>query len=120
MPKETVTALKNLYSAYYNEDLYVWAANLYDPETGAFYYSNSARNTEGFLPDLESTSQVLGYLMIRSGLLSDYDNRYVNAFTDEMIENLKRFVMDMQSSEDGFFYHPQWETDITLSRRGEN
>lgn len=120
LPKETVTALRNLYSAYYNEDLYIWIANLYDPETGAFYYSNSARNTESFLPDLESTSQALGYIMIRSGLLADYDNDYTNAFSEEMLENLKNFVLDMQSSEDGFFYHPQWETDITLSRRGRD
>ena len=120
LPKETVTALRNLYSAYYNEDLYIWIANLYDPETGAFYYSNSARNTESFLPDLESTSQALGYIMIRSGLLADYDNDYTNAFSEEMLEKLKNFVLDMQSSEDGFFYHPQWETDITLSRRGRD
>ena len=120
LPKETVSALRNLYSAYYNEDLYIWVANLYDPETGAFYYSNSARNTEGFLPDLESTSQALGYLMIRSGLLSDYGNTYTTAFSEEMLEKLKNFVLDMQSSEDGFFYHPQWETDITLSRRGRD
>lgn len=120
LPEETVTALRNLYSSYYNEDLYIWAANLYDPELGAFYYSNSARNTEGFLPDLESTSQLLGYLLIRSGILVDYENDYTKAFSDEMLEKLANFVLDMQSEEDGFFYHPQWETDITLSRRGRD
>ena len=120
LPQDTIEALKLLYSVYYDEELYIWVANLYDPETGAFYYSNSARDTIGFLPDLESTAQILGYILIRSGLLVEYDNKYTNAFTDEMLENLQSFVLNMQSSEDGFFYHPQWETDITLSRRGRD
>ena len=58
-PPEVVDALKNLNAFYDGSKIADWMANLYDPEVGGFYYSNSARDTEGFLPDLESTVQLL-------------------------------------------------------------
>ena len=36
-----------------------WLGSLYDAESGGFYYSISARDTDGFLPDLESTYQAI-------------------------------------------------------------
>ena len=50
-----VKVLKDMYMLY-DENVYIWMANLYDPDIGGFYYSNSGRNTQGFLPDLESTA----------------------------------------------------------------
>ena len=40
---ELVASLKDLYSIY-DDGLIEWFANLYDVETGAWYYSNSARD----------------------------------------------------------------------------
>ena len=43
----------------YNDGMYKWLAGLFDTELGGIYYSNSARDTEGYLPDIESTTQGL-------------------------------------------------------------
>ena len=119
LPVETVDAIRDIYSDFYNEEMYLWFANLYDPVSGGFYYSNSARNTTGFLPDLESTAQALSHFC-SSGLFVEYNNSYVKALSDTIKAGLVSFTKDMQSSKDGFFYHPQWGTDITTSRRGRD
>ena len=51
-------ALKELYNSF-DERIYIFLAELWDPEIGAFYYSKSARDTNLYLPDIESTVQVL-------------------------------------------------------------
>ena len=58
-----VEALKKLYLIY-DDGVATWFPNLYDPAVGGFYYSNSARDTEGFLPDIESTGQALGFINV--------------------------------------------------------
>ena len=114
--EETVKALKDLYSMYSYED-YIWLADLWCPETGGFYFSNSARNTEGYLPDLESTAQALNYLenagMISRDALSAY-------LPEEMREKLANFVVNLQSDVDGYFYHPQWGASVSSSRKGRD
>ena len=110
---EAVAVLSDIY-ALYTDELYLWAANLYDPQTGGFYYSESARNSEGYLPDLESTGQILGMLE-RSGLTVSW----VSLFPEEMKVKLLAFVRDMQD-ENGWFYHPQWGNGITKTRRGRD
>ena len=68
--------LKMIYDLYGSE-LYIWLANLYDPDIGGFYYSNSARNTLGYLPDIESTVQGLRILE-NSGMSESFNNSWVN------------------------------------------
>ena len=68
--KETVLALGNLLDLY-GDEMYRWLARLYDPKIGGFYYSNSARDYEGFLPDVESTAQAL-YAMGNNGLFERF------------------------------------------------
>ena len=53
--KELAAAYRELYSIF-DEELIEWVANLYDPITGGYYYSNAARDNEGFLPDLGRTA----------------------------------------------------------------
>ena len=67
--KELVAAMKELYELW-TPDLYRWVARLWSREEGGFYYSNSARDNEPFLPDIESTLQALG-IICRSGMV-DY------------------------------------------------
>ncbi|MBO5316441.1 MAG: hypothetical protein J6B48_08435 [Clostridia bacterium] len=119
LPAETVSYLRAIYNKYYDNALYTWLANLYDPDAGGFYYSNSGRNTEGFLPDVESTVQALVFLN-QSGLLQKYGNDYKNALPLETRRQMIKFVQKMQSPEDGFFYHPQWGEYISISRRGRD
>ena len=124
--KAGVTSLANIYTLF-DEELYIWLANLYDPAIGGFYYSVSGRDNEGFLPDLESTAQALGALD-KSGLTGDIVNseyysgehrRWQNFISDEMKEKLLDFAINLQAS-DKYFYHPQWGTGIQTSRRNRD
>ena len=99
---EATNALKNYYSLL-NEDLYYWLADLYDPDIGGFYYSNSARNSEGYLPDIESTAQALAFLSRTMP-----EKNWMDILPDEMLEKILSFTKGLQSSTDGYFYHPQW------------
>lgn len=117
--KAIVTALKN-FNNIQNDDVVSWIANLYDPVTGGFYYSNSARNTNGFLPDLESTYQLLR-LPVSLGMT---DGKSVAEFYPESISNaIVTWVKGLQDPDNGYFYHPQWGKDYTdklLSKRGRD
>ncbi len=133
---DVVTALRNFYGIYDGEALVTWLANLYDPSicvckglygedecsgenpvcgTGGFYFSNSARDNLGFLPDVESTLQALGML----GALRMGTSSYVELLPEEMGEAIADFAYNLQD-EDGFFYHPQWGKNISTSRRGRD
>ena len=78
--------------------------SMFDPDTSGFYYAASGRDTEGFLPDIESTAQILSLFP-----------------EEEMPESLKTkigtWVQGLQSDEDGYFYHPQWGKEINTERR---
>ena len=99
---EVTEALKRLYNYYDKDKLVGWMGNLYDPEIGGFYYSISARDNYPFLPDIESTHQILGNL-VTHGALASY-----NDLPEEIRVNILDFVRGTQSTEDGYFYHPQW------------
>ncbi len=114
---EIVFELKKFYSLV-SEKTYKWLLNLYCPDNGGFYYSQAARDNEGFLPDVESTAQALGWLN-DMGFMSDYDNNYANALPEEIRKQIVSFVIDLQG-EDGYFYHPQWGYNISDSRRGRD
>ena len=111
---ELRTALKR-FDEICSEDTLDWLASLYDPEIGGFYYSRSARDYEGFLPDLESTHQAFTIMresgIIPGGTLPD------SAFPPEIRDKIGSWVQNLQSDEDGYFYHPQWGSDISVSRR---
>ena len=119
LPEDTrdgiIAELKALYTMY-SSDAIVWTANLYDPATGGFYCSNSARDdTKGFWngsefvqyqPDVESTWAALDFLKT-TGAAELYDNDWVKALPDWVKERTADWVYSLQD-EDGFFYHPQW------------
>lgn len=113
-------AYKELYSTF-DATLVDWVANLYDPTVGGYYYSNAARDNEGFLPDLESTHQALE--MFRDlGLADGFDRSYAKALPEWMGKSIVKFVKDMQHP-NGYFYHPQWtveDTDRKPHRRGRD
>ena len=111
--KEASDALRDLYSIY-DEKIYLWLAGLWDPEIGAFYYSESARDVEGFLPDIESTVQAKHHLG-SAGLLTSTDGKV----PAEMSLKMANYAYGLQD-EDGFFYHPQWGKNITVPRRGRD
>ncbi|MBQ7387191.1 MAG: hypothetical protein IJW03_03395 [Clostridia bacterium] len=100
---DVYSALRSL-SSYYDPDrLLGWFANLWDDEIGAFYFSISARDNEPYLPDIESTNQALGWLS---------NNNFIDSQNEDIPHDIKvkvvAFAKSLQSSRDGYFYHPQW------------
>ena len=107
----------------FDERYYMWLADLYDPGEydeegnplgGGFYFSNSGRDTPGYGVDLESTSQVLAFLTGSGMLKKEAD--YMTYFPEKMQKEMVAFALHCQSPVDGYFYHPQWGTDVKISR----
>ena len=99
---ELLEALKKL-KKLYGSEVVTWIANLYDEEIGGFYYSNSGRNNQGFLPDVDSTYQAL-VLVGHTGMQSDFG--YGSAtWPAGLLERVGSFAKRLQD-ENGFFYHP--------------
>ena len=121
---EAVTALR-AHFAIYDERFYLWLANLYDPGEyddegnplgGGFYYTPSARDTYGYGIDIESTQQALSFLT-DSGMIR---GKIREALPEKMIKEMVAFALSLQSSVDGYFYHPQWGTSIGSSRQSRD
>lgn len=102
---EVEKALRALYDYYDGPGIAEWIASLYDPKTGGFYYCKSARDTEGYLPDLESTQQALSVLAEVGAVPGEKLNEML---PQKIKAKIVDFVRDRQSPVDGYFYHPQW------------
>ena len=123
--KAATDAIRELYS-YYDTELYVWLASLWDKDIGGFYFSDSAKETAGYFPDLESTEQVLDS-MSWCGPFSHYRDparpgrkAYGFAMPANVRAKLVCFIIGLQSPNDGFFYHPQWGNNVKAARRGRD
>ena len=112
---EGARALSELYEQY-GDEMYLLYARLWDTEIGGFYYSTSAMETEGYLPDIESTVQALRSLS-NCGIFPAY---YDVATPEWMREKLIRFAQSLFDPEDGYVYHPQWGYNISPNRRGRD
>lgn len=87
----------NEYNTIFSDGLVDWIANLYDPEIGGFYYSNGARDTEGYMPDIESTNQAECF--IREFFHVD--------IPQHIGERMAKWIKGLQDP-NGYFYHTQW------------
>ncbi len=114
---EAADALKVLFSIY-TDGLYKWMVDLYDTEVGGFYACNSGRNTVGFLPDIQNTAQIINFLE-NSGLTEGYEN-IREAVPEEIGKQILEYAISLQSSENGYFYHPQWGDEISTARLGRD
>lgn len=110
--EQILNALCDFYSLYTGESVR-WIASLWDKGTGGFYFSPSAKETEGFLPDIESTGQALGVLQ-DLGITPD-----PVTFPEPFISKTLTFLRELQDT-DGFFYQPQWGKDVNTSRRARD
>ena len=111
--KGAACGLEKLLSLY-DERIYILISELYDHEIGGFYYSASARDTDGFLPDLESTKQVLNGICSLG--LRDDELKISQAVPAEIAERIVEFTKSLQAP-DGYFYHPQWGKEISETRK---
>lgn len=111
--KEVCDAFCELQSLY-TDGIYKWYASLWEKDIGGFYYSHSARDTEGFLPDIESTAQLLGYVE-ELGLVPNLID-----LPEGMKIKLINFFRGLQDKDDGYFYHPQWGKGVNESRKARD
>ena len=115
---EVYNALKMWYNNFDGRQITSWLANLWDPEIGGFYYSNSARDNEPFRPDLESVYQTLSFLTGNKAI------KNVNKeLPHEIREKIVAFVKSLQHPTEGYFLHPQWGTSykqLQLDRYGRD
>ncbi len=109
---EISSALSDFYSLFEGR-LVTWLASLWDRDSGGFYFSNSARDTEGYDPDIESTGQAMGILQDLGITLDPVT--FPGAFKDKVVN----YFRDLQDP-DGFFYHKKWGKDINTSRRARD
>ena len=119
MGKAAVDEMRKIYSAF-TEKMLIWYAGLWAPEVGGFYFSNSARDTEGFLPDVESTAQAVKF--IAAECLDENggaDSIYIPFIPERFSHKMADFAYSLQD-EDGCFYHPQWGKNISITRRGRD
>ncbi|MBO5314820.1 MAG: hypothetical protein J6B48_00155 [Clostridia bacterium] len=113
---ELVAAMKKLYSVY-SEDMLVWLGGLFDAKIGGFYYSASAKNNDGYLPDIESTYQAI-VLLQRAGVIDSYDR-----LPEWVRRRIAGFICSLEDPDNGYFYHPQWSkslVDAKVSRKGRD
>ena len=123
---EISLAMRELYSLY-SDELIDWFAGLYDIEIGGYYYSQSARDNEKtvfndkeylLLPDAESTCQALGF-WASTGMAEKCGGAYASALPEWMKKDIANYIYNLQDP-DGYFYHPQWGKNISLSRRARD
>ncbi len=115
-------AARDYYDRVCTDNVISWFANLYDPAIGGYYFSNGSRNTPGFLPDAESTTQALQEFH-SSGMLRKYGNSYIEGLPEWFRSQIVAFLKSLQDPETGYFYHPQWskeEVNAHLSRRSRD
>lgn len=111
--EELVAAIKSLY-ALYGSEVFDWLANLYDPETGGFYYSPSARDTYGYAPDVKSTADVI-ILLEYSGIASK-DGGLRRALNNDVKSAISGFIRGRQVN-GGFFYNTDLQSFTSTDRR---
>ncbi len=115
---DVLSSLKALHNYFDGDKMADFFANLWDGSTGGFYYTIGARDNVGFLPDLESTKQILESL-VENGAIEDLNV----TFPAEIKEKLVAFAKSTQSATDGYFYHPQWpqgKENLQLDRYGRD
>ncbi len=92
--------------SHYDADILIWLANLYDRDEGGFYFSNSARDNVGYLPDVESTAMAFR-LLDDGGMFKEFGGLKAHGIPEFMRAPMTNWLLSMQDP-DGYFYHPQW------------
>ena len=113
-------AFRKFYTMY-DSRLVDWSATLYDKGHGAYYTSSVGRDTEGFLPDVESTVQMLRFLD-GTGIMRGCEGDWRKGLPKWMQHQMVYYAKSIQD-ENGFFYYANWpkETaDELISRKARD
>ena len=114
--EDFTAAMRELFSLY-SEEVVHWYAGLFDANIGGFYFANSARDADGYLPDIEATQHCLGFFEKFDGVSS-----YSEVCPDWMKERIGKWIKGLQDP-NGYFYHPQWDrafADTKMARKGRD
>jgi len=111
---EAYANLQSIEENCYSEKLIDWIVNLYDPESGGFYFKKSSKDTVGFLPDRESTANCIGMLNTLGVVNKNKPSEFL---TGEMKEKMIAFARQYYNPQDGFWYELPWGKYINESKR---
>ncbi|MBQ8879915.1 MAG: hypothetical protein IJY69_03625 [Clostridia bacterium] len=115
--KDLVRELRQFFEGMTNETIVKWSGSLYDPATGLFYSSQSGKNTEGYYPHPEATSQNTSFPM-NSGMM-----RYLGGtiILPEMTKYKIIYYLKSIQDPNGSFYVAQMEkSNIATERVGRD
>ena len=112
MGSEGAVAFVEACERMYGESLYEWVASLYDPDTGAFYFSESARDNFGFLPVVDNMALATN-IIVYLGIVPTPDK----VLAWEQMTKVASWAQLAHSNRDGYFYHPQWGTNVSNTRQ---
>jgi len=115
--RELLDALRNL-DARFDKSVMDWCISLYDPEEGGYYYAVSARDNEGFAPDIESTAQMIANMQYM-GIITP-GNPSDDIMPPEIKEKLVNFMKVRQDPETGYFYDKQFGSQVSDSKKVRN
>ena len=96
LPKELEDALKRC-DLLVGDEILDYYYNLFDPETGGFYYSISSRDLENMTPFAEGTRFVLESLAFGGIDLPEWER-----------ERVGKWIYEHQDESDGYFYEDLW------------
>lgn len=91
----------------FNKEALDWLISLYDANSGAYYYSASARDGEQFKPDIESLKQATSTIQTLGLVPTDENGRWV--YPDWYKSRAVDFMQSRQDESDGYFYDPQYK-----------
>ena len=94
-----------------DKEVVMWVASMYDPETGGFFYARSAIGQPGFSADIESTAQAYG-------LIRDWG--FESTMPASVRQKLIHFFQSRQDPATGYFYDPQFGSNVTDAKRSRN
>ncbi len=100
-----------------DEDAYKWAASMYDPVTGGFYFSESSKVNNEFYVTLESTNFVIDFLRF-NGVLDK--NTAVGSMPNEIRTKMLKFVLQRQDPDDGYYYDIVYGKNVSELKRGRD
>ena len=103
---EIITALKHFYTLFDYDLAVQWVASLYDAATGGFYISESARDTAGFGPDIESTYYGICYPGTM-GMAEMFGGNWWEVWPEDLLMKTANWIYSLQDA-DGYYYVPQW------------
>lgn len=105
------------YNDLFTEDTYKWAASMYDPISGGFYFCESSRVNNEFRTTLESTNFIFDFLRF-TGIVDQ--TSWEGSVPEDIRDKLVEYVQSLQDEEDGYFYDLAYGKSVGELKRGRD